>query len=177
MRFLLICIWRPAISLAVGEGFRQRNGISLDRLKVLLTSAPEQMVLSCTFQCYLPQSKHRSSLVCLLGSCHCNGLQALPHPTSVRAGVVRVDLSPILPVIHGFWLGYVRTVTVGTTFLNALIDKASDSCGPQCNRMNPRTYSSVCQQNSPVVQHLLHLTIFFMDRVTGASCFNTVLDD
>jgi hypothetical protein len=77
----------------------------------------------------------------------CNGLHALPHPTSVRASVVRFDLSPVLtlclfdgssegiagflisslkaaalafssvrmlPVIHGFCLGYVRTVIVGT---------------------------------------------------------------
>ena len=50
-------------------------------------------------QCYLPRSEHRSSLARLVGLCHwaalgcaslvvCNGLQALPHPTSVRAGVV-----------------------------------------------------------------------------------------
>ena len=26
----------------------------------------------------------------------CNSLPALPHPTSVRAGVVRLDLSPVL---------------------------------------------------------------------------------
>ena len=84
----------------------------------------------------------------------CNSLQALPHPTSVRAGVVGFNLNPVLmhclfdgssegiagfligaqlvsrslkaaalafssmwmlPVIQGFWLRYVRTVTVGTT--------------------------------------------------------------
>jgi hypothetical protein len=26
----------------------------------------------------------------------CNGLQALPHPTSIRAGVVQLDLDPVL---------------------------------------------------------------------------------
>ena len=80
-----------------------------------------------------------------------SSFQALPHPPSVRAGVVGFNLSPvltlclfdgllegiagflrlvscslkaaalvfssvrILPVIHGFWLGNVRMVTVGTT--------------------------------------------------------------
>ena len=123
-------------------------------------------MLSCMFQCYLPRSEHRSFLARLVGSCHwaalgCaflfvvgNGLHALTHSKSVRAGVVRFDLSPVLtlclfdgssegiarfiirvrvsvplletaalvfssvrmlPVIRGFWLGYVHTVTVGTT--------------------------------------------------------------
>ena len=63
-------------------------------------------MLSCMFQCYLPRSEHRSYLAHLVGSCHwaalyftfvvCNSLQALPHPTSVGASVVRFDLSLIL---------------------------------------------------------------------------------
>jgi hypothetical protein len=30
----------------------------------------------------------------------------------------------MLPVIHGFWLGYVRTVTVVDDIIDALIDEA-----------------------------------------------------
>ena len=60
------------------------------------------------FQRYLPRSEHRSSLTNLaarvtgqfsavLPFVVCNSLQALPHPTSVREGVVvRFDISPVL---------------------------------------------------------------------------------
>ena len=61
---------------------------------------------TASWQCYLPQKEHRSNLACLargtgqlsavLPFVVCNSLQALPHPTSVRAGEVRFDLSPVL---------------------------------------------------------------------------------
>ena len=35
-------------------------------------------------------------------------------------------------------------------------------CTPQCHRKNPGKCSSLCQQNSPVAQHLLHLTTFLL---------------
>jgi hypothetical protein len=32
----------------------------------------------------------------------------------------------MLPVIHGFWWGYVRTIRVGDDVIDALIDEAGD---------------------------------------------------
>ena len=83
--------------------------------------------------------------------------EALPHPTSIRAGVVGFHLSPVLTLClfdglsegiarylirvrvsssfeaaalafsHGFWFGYVRTVTVGTTSsMHILIKPVTD---------------------------------------------------
>jgi hypothetical protein len=37
----------------------------------------------------------------------------------------------MLLVIHDFWLGYVRTVTVG--MMSSFIDEASDRCGVLLN--------------------------------------------
>ena len=36
----------------------------------VITQSYRQLVLSCMFQCYLPQSEHISSLTRLVGSCH-----------------------------------------------------------------------------------------------------------
>ena len=73
----------------------------------------------------------------MLGHRDYNSLQALPHLTSIRTGVIRFHLSfaeslkaaslPfssvwMMPVIHGFLLGYVR----GDDVIDALIDEASD---------------------------------------------------
>ena len=39
----------------------------------------------------------------------------------------------MLPVIHGFWLGYVRTVTVRDDVIDAFIDEANGRCGVLLN--------------------------------------------
>ena len=144
-------------------------------------------------QCCLPRSEHKQHWALLVGCVTGqpssgfpfvvrNSFQALPHLTSVRAGVVGFNLNPVLvlclfdgssqgiggflinirslkaadlafstmrmlPVIHGFWLGYVRTVTVGTTSSMHLLMKLR-WCIPQCHWMNPGTCSSLCWQNS-----------------------------
>jgi hypothetical protein len=55
-------------------------------------SHPEQLMLSCMLQCCLSRSEHRSYFAHLVSWCHCNSLLALPHPTSIGAGVVRSTL-------------------------------------------------------------------------------------
>ena len=114
----------------------------------------------------------------------CNTLQALPHPTSVRADVERFELHPVitlclfdgssegitgflisfglesrilkgtalpfcsvrmLPVIRGFWLVYVRTVTVGTTSsMHLLMKPVTDVVYSSMPSEASRTYSSLC---------------------------------
>jgi hypothetical protein len=51
----------------------------------------------------------------------------------------------MLPVIHGFWLGYVRTVTVGDNVIDTLIEEANDRCGALLNAIGGiHEYNLVC---------------------------------
>jgi hypothetical protein len=81
-------------------------------LKVLLTLAAESVItqssgtagalmhvsvlflLTRAYRCSLARVTGQLSAV--LPFVACNGLQALPHPTRVGDGVVRLDLSPVL---------------------------------------------------------------------------------
>jgi hypothetical protein len=44
----------------------------------------------------------------------------------LKAAALAFSSVQMLPVIHCFWLGYVRTVTVGDDVIDALIDEAND---------------------------------------------------
>uniref|UniRef100_A0A4W5LR58 Uncharacterized protein n=1 Tax=Hucho hucho TaxID=62062 RepID=A0A4W5LR58_9TELE len=78
----------------------------------------------------------------------------------------------MFPVIHGFWLGYVRTVTVGTTTLMHLLMKpmtdvvySSMPFEESRNIFQSVVAKQCCSLASASCNH------FFVDRVTGASCF------
>ena len=83
----------------------------------------------------------------------------------------------MLPVIHGFWLGYVRMVTVGTTSsMHSLMMPITDvvySSMPLEESQN--IFQSVlakqsCSLASASSDHI------FIDLVTGASCCNFLLE-
>ena len=69
----------------------------------------------------------------------CNGLQALPHPSSVRAGVVRFDLSPVLTLclfdgseegIAGFLISFRVRVPLLESGSSNLWLSADAACNP-----------------------------------------------
>ena len=84
----------------------------------------------------------------------------------------------MLPVIHGFWLGYVRIVTVGTTSSMHLLMKpmtevvySSMLLDESRNIFQSVLAKQSCSVASASSDH------FRIERVTGASCFSFCLED
>jgi hypothetical protein len=81
---------------------------------------------------------------------------------SLKAAALPFSSVQMLPVIHGFWLGNVRTVNCGDNVIDALIDEAGESQNIFQSVLAKQSCSLAFASSDP----------FCIERVTGTSCFS-----
>ena len=164
-------------------------------------------------QCCLPRSEHKRYLAHLVGSRHWaarvwvlivvrNSFQALPHPTSIRASVVRFNLNPVLMLCLfdgssqgtvGFLIGRISVSLLESSssslYLNADVLKLTVGTTSSMHLlMKPMTevvYSSMpLDESRNIFQSARKQSFsvasvssdhFRLERVTGTSCFSFCL--